>query len=348
VNHHHDHSYAHGGRPEATGHYHDHAGLGGHFHVDPNGRVTARLVGAFVVIAVFMLIEIVGGLISGSLALLADATHMFADAAALGLAIAAQYLARRPPDSKRPFGYQRAQVLAAFFNGATLIVLMFWIVAEAVSRFINPRPIGADLMVAISVAGFIANAVAFGMLQSAGKSNVNVRGALLHVMGDLASSIAAIIAAVLIKLTGNVVFDPILSILVAVLIGVSAGRLLYETGHILLQGAPRNIDITELSKGVKASTPGVEDVHDVRIWQLTPDAASLTLHARINNEADAKLALERIKSFIERTYGIRQSTVQIELADCPDCDDVANAPAANHQHGHDDANPHPARLHAAQ
>jgi cobalt-zinc-cadmium efflux system protein len=288
------------------------------------------LIGAFAVILVFMFVEIVGGLISGSLALLADATHMFADAAALGLAASAHVIARRPPDSERHFGYQRMQVLAAFFNGATLIVLCLWIVIEAAQRFFGPKPVNADLMLGVAAAGFVANAIAFAMLQSPNSKNVNVRGAMLHVLADLLSSLAAIAAAVLIKYAKLIWFDPLLSLLVAGLILSSAIRLLRETGHILLEGAPRGINVDKLVEGVKASAPGVQDVHDIRIWQITPESTSLTLHARIGDAAGAEVALGKIKGYLEKEFGIRQSTVQIEVGDdCPDCETASDrAPAA--------------------
>ena len=293
--------------------HHDH----GHGHA--HTADTNRLIGAFVVIAVFMVVEFAGGLWSGSLALLADATHMFADAAALGLAASAHAIARKPADDKRHFGYQRMQVLAAFFNGATLVVLMIWIIAEAVQRFIEPREVNAQLMLWVAAAGFAANAAAFAMLQTSKTRNVNVRGALLHVAADLASSVTAIVGALLIMATGMTRVDPVLSIVVALFIGYSAIRLLTETGHILLEGAPKGIDVARLSAGVKQSAPGVEDVHDVRIWQITPEASNLTLHARINSSADADKALDRIKAYLESEYGIHQSTVQIETGEgCPD------------------------------
>lgn len=293
-----------------------------HEHGHEHGRDASRLIGAFFVIAIFMVIEIVGGLISGSLALLADATHMFADAAALGLAASAHFIARRPADKKRHFGYQRAQVLAAFVNGVTLVMLLVWIVIEAGQRLIDPKPVNAQLMLAVAGAGLVANGIAFAMLQTAGARNVNIRGALLHVLADLMSSIAAIIAAGLIIWTKNYQFDPLLSVFVAIMIGISAYRLLMETGHILLEGAPKGIDVARLTAGVKESAPGVEDVHDVRIWQITPETASLTLHARIKDADGADLALDRIKAFLEKEYGIRQSTVQIEIGGgCPDCGD---------------------------
>jgi cobalt-zinc-cadmium efflux system protein len=289
-----------------------------HQHHQVDGRDTSRLIWAFGVISVIMVVEVVGGLMSGSLALLADATHMFADAFALGLAASAHFIARRPADDRRHFGYRRAQVLAAFCNGILLLFVLGWISVEAVQRFREPRPIDGGLMFGVALAGLAANAVAFGILHSANSKNLNVRGAMLHVIGDLMSSVAAVVAAALIMFTKITMFDPLLSLVVVGFIGYSAIRLLTETGHILLEGAPEEIDVATLRKQVIEAT-GVKDVHEIKIWQLTPEDARLTMHANIASSTDAEKALELIKAFLERKYGIRQSTVQIEVGEgCPD------------------------------
>lgn len=281
-----------------------------------------RLVWAFAVIVIFMVVEFVGGFISGSLALLADATHMLTDAVALGLAASAHHVSGRPPDLRHPFGYRRAQVVAAFTNGVLLAGLLLLIAIEAVKRaFFTPVEVQATTMLWVAVAGLVANAVAFWVLHSAHTEDLNVRGALLHVVNDLLASVAAIVAAVVIMTTGWMQIDPILSLVVAALIGRSAWKLIREAGHILLQGAPSDIDAGALAEGVKAAAAHVEDVHDVRIWQLTPGQANLTLHARINDARHADSVLAEIKAFIEAKYGISESTVQIEIGrPCPDCD----------------------------
>ena len=262
-----------------------------------------------------MVVEVIGGIISGSLALLADATHMLTDALALGLAASAHHFARRPADLRNHFGYSRAQVLAAFVNGIALFVLIAWIVVEAIHRFAQPVEVAARPMLAVAVVGLIANAVAFFVLHRGESTNVNVRGAMLHVISDMLGSIAAIVAGVVILTTNWTPIDPLLSLVVAALIGRSAWVLVKETGHILLEGAPRHIDIKALAEGVQAAAPAVRDVHDVRIWQLTPGQASLTLHARVEAARDAEKALEGIKAYPLEAHGISQSTVQIEVGD---------------------------------
>lgn len=310
-----------------------------HVEQDESAR---PLIAAFAVIAVFMAVEVVGGVLSGSLALLADATHMLTDAFALGLAASAQIIARRPADVKRHFGYRRVQVLAAFVNGVLLSILLLWIVYEAIMRILNPVVVNADAMLFIAVIGLGANAVAFLILHGARREDLNVRGALLHVAGDLLGSIAAIAAAIVIMTTGWRQIDPILSVFVAVLIAGSAIRLMKETGHILLEGAPANIDVEALIAGVKAAAPDVEDVHDVHIWQLTPEHARITLHARVSDQGAWERTLAAIKTYLEVEQGIEQSTVQIEIGEaCPDEEPhahsrvVARAPAPpQHHHGH--------------
>lgn len=311
-----------------------------------------RLLAAFGVIVVFMVVEVIGGVLSHSLALLADATHMFTDAVALGLAASAHYIAGRPADAKRHFGYRRAQVLAAFSNGILLVVLLGWIVYEAIKRaFFEPLAVDWKPMLVVAILGFGANAVAYLVLHNAGAKDVNVRGAMLHVASDLLGSVAAIVAAVVIATTKWMPIDPILSIVVAILIGRSAYKLMRETGHILLEGAPQGINVGRLTEGLKAAAPGVENVHDVFIWQITPEQTRLTLHARINDAARAEATLNQIKTYLEKEYGIRESTVQIEVgSNCPDCDeDHAHSPMPqqtvafgrhlhhNHQHEHDHA-----------
>jgi cobalt-zinc-cadmium efflux system protein len=297
---------------------------------------TQRLLWALAVILVFMVVEVIGGVISGSLALLADAAHMLTDGFALALAASAQIFAVRPADAKLHFGYRRAQVLAAFVNGVLMAVLLVWIVYEAIKRFINPPEVDSSLMFWVAVAGLVANIVAFAILHRRHEKDVNMRGALLHVIGDLLGSVAAIAAAIVIGLTGWMPIDPLLSLAVALLIGVSAVRLIRETAHILLEGAPENIDVRELSDGLKKAAPVIMDVHHVQIWQITPENPRLTLHACVKSSDDTAAALEAAKEFLEQKYHIRQSTIQVEIGVecCPDrghAKDVKRA-ASNEKH----------------
>lgn len=301
-----------------------------------------RLMLAFGVIATFMVVEVIGGILSGSLALLADAAHMLTDAFALGLAASAQIFSRKPADSKLHFGYRRAQVLAAFVNGVLLVFLLLWIVFEAVKRFISPVDVDAPLMLWVAAAGLAANVVAFLILHRPGDKDLNVRGAMLHVLGDLLGSVAAIIGAIIIATTGWVRIDPLLSIIVAVLIGVSAIRLLKETSFILLEGAPADIDLEKLKNGLKSASPSICDVHHVKIWQITPDNTRITLHACVDEASDAAAVVKAAKSYLASEFGIHHSTIQIDVGgDCPDMNDEfgddTKKTSASHSPSHDHA-----------
>lgn len=306
-------------------------------HGDMNNANTRRLTWALAVIVVFMIVEAIGGWISGSLALLADATHMLADAVALGLAASAQLLAARPPDSKLHFGYRRAQVLAAFVNGVLMAVLLVWIVVEAFTRLFNPIEVDAQLMFIVAVVGLLANLLAFTILHRNHEQDLNMRGALLHVVGDLLGSVAAIVAAGVIAFTSWTPIDPLLSIFVAILIGFSAYRLIRETGFILLEGAPANINMAELEEHLVNASPAITGVHKIQITQITPDLPRLTLHAYVDSAENAGAALAAIKDVLEGRYGVEHSTVQIEIGwECPDSSlgigVAATAPAKSSAH----------------
>lgn len=266
------------------GHDHSIGGhtIGGHAQHKADG---GRLIAAFCVITIFMVVEVAGGIISGSLALLADAAHMMTDACALALAASAHWMSARPANRKLHFGYRRLQVLAAFVNGIALVVLMSWIIYEAFRRAITPIEVAWAPMLVIAAFGLAANGVAFRLLHKAGEHDINIKGAMLHVASDLLGSIAAVIAAIVIWQTGWTRIDPILSIFVAVLIARSAFKLLRETTHILLEGAPNHIDPDTLAATLMKASPDVEDIHSVKIWQLTPDQLRLTLHAKLRDGA---------------------------------------------------------------
>lgn len=338
---HHDHGHDHSGKLDAG--LSASPGHSAHAHV-----VGRSLVLALAVISVFMIVEFVGGLLSGSLALIADASHMMTDAVALALAASAQWLSMRPADGRLHFGYRRFQVLAAFVNGIALVVLMLWIVAEAVRRFLQPVEIAWEPMLVIAVLGLLANVVAFKLLHGSAATNINVRGAMLHVVGDLLGSVAAVIAAVVIALSGWTRIDPLLSILVAALIGYSAYKLLRETAHILLEGAPRGVDAEVVAKELTGVSDAVEDVHSIQIWQLTPEHPQATMHVRLRTDAPAQETLALLKARLSEKFGIWESTIQIETGVC--CDGAQNSGEArrhdhfhDHDHDHEDATMRPSR-----
>lgn len=285
-------------------------------HTDGNMR---RVVIALCLTGTFMVVEVIGGLISGSLALLADAGHMLTDTMALGLAAVAFSVSRRAPDARLTFGYQRFQILAAFVNGLTLIVIVGWILFEAVRRFIEPGGILAPTMLAVASAGLVVNVVAFVVLHGGDQRNLNIRGAALHVIGDLLGSVAAIIAALVILYTGWMPIDPLLSVAVALLILRSAWKLVKRSSHILLEGAPEWLDVEEMQTSVCEAVPGVRGIHHVHVWGLTPQDLMLTMHVHLEEAArNPTSAIRDVKRLLESRYGIGHSTIEIEYDDCAD------------------------------
>ncbi|MCP5152174.1 MAG: cation diffusion facilitator family transporter [Ectothiorhodospiraceae bacterium] len=293
----------------------------------PESRATeSRLRLALWLTAGFAVAEVIGGLASGSLALVADAGHMLTDASALGLAWLATRIARRPPDRRRSYGYHRAPVLAAFVNAAVLLAMAVWIVVEAIARLHLPRPVLGAPMLAVALVGLVVNLVVLRVLAGGHHHghghhhDLNLRGALLHVIGDLLGSVGAVAAAVVIILTGFTAIDPILSLLVAALIARSAWSLLARSTHVLLEGTPEEVDPRTVASGLGESLPGVIDVHHVHAWSLEPGRPVITLHARMAPGADPEQTMRRIKDELLRRFGIRHSTVQLEQGHCPDRD----------------------------
>ncbi|MCQ8185066.1 cation diffusion facilitator family transporter [Parvularcula maris] len=293
--------------------HHDHHGACGHGeHGQPQGG--GRLGIALVVIAAFAVVEVVGGVLSGSLALLADAGHMVTDAAALALALSAQWLAKRPASERFPFGMKRAQVLAAFINGLALLLIVGFLLIEALGRLGNPQGINAQLMMTVAIVGLAANIVAFFILHPSAKDDVNVKGAMLHVAADIFGSVAAIISALVIMATGFLAIDAILTLAVCALILHSAVPLVRETGSILMQSAPSDLRSDEVAQTL-CQLPDVLEVHGVRAWQLTPGETYISLHATVPRQADHDEILRDIKDKLREEVGIRHSTVQLETAD---------------------------------
>lgn len=285
-----------------------------HRHLDNEGRVFW----AMCLTATFTIVEVAGGLISGSLALLADAGHMLTDTAALAFAWMAFRVGRKPPDRKRSYGYHRFQILAAFLNGMALVVVVAWILFEALERLREPVEIQGWLMFAVAAVGLLVNVVALVLLHGGERDNLNLRGAALHVLGDLLGSIATMIAAAVIIFSGWTPIDPLLSVLVGLLILRSAWLLMRRSGHILLEGTPKEIDVGELRRAVTATVPDVSDVHHVHAWSLTPNQPLVTLHAHVRGEADHETVLEGIHRCLAERFGIAHATIQIEHGRCLD------------------------------
>lgn len=298
---------------------HAHAHHAGHAHVNNERRVGW----AAILTATYMLAEVAGGLMAGSLALLADAGHMLADAASLALAWAAFRIARRPSDWQRTYGFHRFQVIAAYTNGITLIFIGAAVLWEALNRWQEPVAVLGGPMLLIASLGLIVNIAAYLALHGAERDNLNIRGAMLHVLGDLAGSAAAIVAALVILWTGWTPIDVLLSALVALLILRSAWGVVAESGRILIEAAPKGLDVRALARDLEASIPGLEDVHHVHAWSLTEARPMVTLHAKIGDERDAYRIVSAVKQHLKLRYGVVHATVEIECEQCADHTPVA-------------------------
>lgn len=304
---HHDHSHDHSHDQSHAGHDHDHD------HTPTVTRANERKVLiSFFLIFTFMLVEVVGGVLSGSLALLADAGHMLTDAGALALAYAAFRFGRRAADSKRTFGYLRFEVIAGFINAVTLFAIVAWIGYEAWQRFFQPNEILAGPMMTVAVLGLLVNVLVLWIMTRGETDHVNVKGAILHVMGDLLGSAGAIVAAMVIYLTGWTPIDPILSVVVAVLILRSAWKLLAKSIHILLEGAPEDASPEMLERALMGSVPGLAAVSHVHVWQLTSGRTMATLHVRPDDDGDARLVVKRVEQVLRDQFDIGHATVAID------------------------------------
>ncbi len=291
-----------------------------HHHHAPEERRESRLLFAFALTSVMLVAEAVGGWISGSLALLADAGHMLVDAGALMFAWLGARYARRPADALRSFGYARLEVLVGYSNALLQFVLVAWIALEAVLRFANPAPILSGTMLGVAVAGLLVNAVVLRAL-SHDHADLNTAGARLHVLGDLLGSLGAVAAALLVRYLGWLWADPAVSILISLLILASAWRLLGRSAHILLEGTPDGMDAALVGSTIEREAAGVHDVHHVHIWQLSGGRHVATLHARVRDGHAPDQVILGIQSVLRERFSVDHATVQLETAPCghPGC-----------------------------
>ena len=274
---------------------------------------------ALVLTASFMIVEIIGGIVSGSLALLADAGHMLTDSMGLALAALAFRVSAKPADSRRSYGYQRFQILAAFVNGLSLLLIVAWILVEAIQRLISPPEVMAGTMLVVAAGGLVVNLLSFVVLHGGDRENMNIAGAVLHVAGDLLGSVAAIVAALVIIATGWMPIDPLLSILVAMLILRSAWKLVQRSAHILLEGAPEWLDIGQMKSKITSLVPAVRDIHHVHVWGLTPQHLMLTMHVTLaDSQTSTTPVIRQVKAVLKDEFGISHSTIEVECDDCSD------------------------------
>lgn len=295
-----------------SSHGHQHAGAHQHGvgHSHAHDAPVSSLRTALILTAALLVVEVIGGLLSNSIALLADAGHMLTDVAALGLALFVAWFSRQPVTPQKTFGYLRWEILAAFVNGATLLLISAWILWTAVLRLRSPEEIHSGLMLSVATAGLVVNVIAARVLVASSAHSLNARGAYLHVLGDLLASIGTIAAAVAIRYTGWLMADPIASILTTLLIMSGAWRLVRESVDILLESTPAHIPMPAV-RGQLEAIPGIESVHDVHVWSVTPAVVAMSAHCIVREPAQHQHVLEHIHDAM-RLFGIEHVTIQLE------------------------------------
>jgi cobalt-zinc-cadmium efflux system protein len=309
-----------------------------------NNRIETKMKLALGLTLLILVVEAVGGFVSNSLALLADAGHMLTDVFAVALSLYALIQSRRPADNKRTFGYHRATILIALLNSATLLPLSAYIIWEAVGRFSQPAHIEGGIMFAVALVGLVANLLIGLNLHGEAGSNLNIRSAVIHVMGDAAASGAVLIAALVITFTGWMPIDPILSIGIALLIAFSGWRIVRESVAILMESVPRDIDIPALIERLQ-EVPGVRSVHDLHVWQISQGINALSCHVIVDDQAVSRSAsvLANLNRILEDEFNIGHSTIQ---AECIECDpnalycQLTPIGTSEHMHSHEHAHTH--------
>lgn len=259
----------------------------------------------------FLLVEAVAGVLTGSLALLADAGHMLADVSSLLMALVANWFTGRAACHKRSYGWHRLEIMAAFLNGLALIVVSVYIAVEAVHRFSTPRQVNGGVLLIVAVAGLVANIASALVLYRSSNDNLNVKAAFLHVLADMLGSVGAILAGVLIVLFGWMIADPIIGVVISILVLVSAWNLVRECVAILMQSTPEHVDAETLTEDILGIT-GVTQVHDLHVWTMTSGYLVLTVHVVVRDDASGDEVLHHINEMFHGKWGIRHTTVQIE------------------------------------
>ncbi len=291
--------HAHG---DAHGHSHSHS--------SDDSNAVRRLRIALVLTSVFFLAEVAGGVLSNSLALLADAGHMLTDVAALALSLFVAWFSRRPETDKRTFGYLRWEILAAFINGAALLLLSAWIMLEAVLRIRDPEAVSTGLMLIVAVLGLLVNVAAAWTLHPSQGESMNIRGAYLHVLSDLLGSVGTVAAALVIRYTGWLTADPVVSVFVTLLIVRAAWRLVRESVDVLLESTPAHISLGAVRAQLEA-IPGIESVHDLHVWTVTSNHIAMSAHAIVREPERQQHVLEHALDAM-RLFGINHVTIQLE------------------------------------
>ena len=282
-------------------------------HLPERAHSRRTLAWALAITVVFAVVEVVGGLLAGSLALLADAGHMVTDAASLSLSLFAAWMAARPADASRTFGWYRIEILAALVNGAALLAVTAWIILEALRRLSAPHPVNAGLMLGVASAGLVANVVAVVLLHRSRGESLNVHGAYLHVLADVLGTVAAIGAGLVILATGWLAADPLISLVLSLVLVWGAGRLVWRSVDVLLEAAPRHVAVKEVEAAI-AAVPAVAGVHDLHVWTVGDGLVAMSAHATVPDGARHQEVLEEVTRRV-RGFGIQHVTVQLERAD---------------------------------
>ncbi len=277
---------------------------------------------ALVIVLVIMALEVIGGILSNSLALLGDAGHMLVDALALGLALFAMTIARRPATPSKTYGYHRVEIMAALANGTTLVLLSVWIFYDAYQRFLDPPTVKAPLMLLVATIGLIANLAGILLLRKASHEQLNIKAAYWHIIGDTISSVGVIAAGIVISVTGWYIADPIIAVFIGGIILWGAVRIVRESTDILLEAVPRDIQVNKVVETIK-TVPGVEEVHDIHIWTITSGIHALSAHLLIEEQTVSKSAeiVEAVNQDLARNFNITHTTLQLECEKCESCPD---------------------------
>ncbi len=303
---HHDHDH------DDHGHDHDHA----HGLRAPAGGIRDLLI-ALSITVLMMIVEVVGGLLSNSLALLSDAGHMFTDNVALLLSFFAMKFATMPATDRKTFGFYRLEILAAFVNGVVLVLMSLYIMYEAYLRIIHPQPVAGKLMLVVAAIGLVANIIGAFVLNKHSTSSLNIRGAYLHILGDALSSVGVVIGGIVIIYTGWYLVDPILSIMISIVIIYGAWSLVKESVNILLESVPSHIDIDTVAAEIQ-KVEGVREAYHIHIWTITSGVYSMSAHVVIDDQLVSRNRelLDRIRSVIADKFRVMHSTIQIECERC--------------------------------
>ena len=301
-----------------------------------NARAASRRVLGFalVITAVVLIAEVVGGILTGSLALMADAGHMVSDVLALSLALFAGWAASRPASGQRTFGFQRAEVLAAAANGVILLLVAAFVFWQAAQRFADPPDVKSGLMLAIGAIGLAANIASAFFLRSQQAGSLNVRGAFYHVMGDLLGSVGVIVAGVIMLATGWFLADPLVSVIIGLLIVFGAVRLLRESLSVLLEVAPSHIDMQEVESAI-TEVPGVAGLHDLHIWTVTSGLVALSSHCELDGERDSDPVLAELCDMLHERFAIHHVTIQPEVTSLHGGEGQHSLPRCTSELGHD-------------